>query len=79
MYETYKTSNKAGNPEFHNCLTCDNDHMFRPDKSPKDNCITECKYYYYFNYNGQYKCTIYPQCPEDVKLLVKEKNKCLDD
>ena len=47
-YETSKECNRVGNPEFHNCLTCDNDHMFRPDKSPSDNCITECKCYYYF-------------------------------
>ena len=53
--------------------------MFRPDESPKDNCVTECKYYYYFNYLGQYKCTVYPQCPEEAKLFIKEKNKCLDD
>ena len=78
-YETCKTCYKAGNPENHYCLECDTDHMFRPDESSKDNCITECKYYYYFNYLGQYKCTIYPQCPEEAKLFIKEKNKCLDD
>ena len=78
-YETCKTCYKSGDPLFHNCITCDTDHMFRPDESSKDNCVTECKYYYYFNHIDQYKCTKYPQCPEDAKLLIKEKNKCVDD
>ena len=78
-YETCKTCKKAGNPEFHNCLTCDIDHMFRPDNSPNGNCVTECKYYYYFNHIGQYKCTTFDHCPEEAKLLIKEKNKCIDD
>ena len=53
--------------------------MFKPDKSPKDNCITECKYYYYFNIIGQYKCTVYPQCPDNAINLIEEKNKFIDD
>ena len=78
-YETCKTCSTSGNPVNHNCLTCDEDHLFIPDKNPKNNCITQCKYYYYFTYYGQYKCTEYPQCPEEAKFLIKDKNKCLDD
>ena len=78
-YETCKTCNKAGDPSNHNCLTCDADHRFRPDKSSLNNCVTECKYYYYYNYLGQYKCTVYPQCPEEAILFIEDKNKCLDD
>ena len=78
-YETCKTCEISGNPENHNCKTCDTDHLFIPAKYPLTNCVTECKYYYYFTYFGQYKCTSYPKCPEEAKLFIKEKNKCLDD
>ena len=78
-YETCKTCLQAGNPEFHNCITCDTEHMFRPDNNPKGNCITNCKYFYYFTFAGQYKCTAYPKCPDEAKYFIKEKNKCVDE
>ena len=77
-YETCKTCTSAGDPINHNCITCDEEHLFIPGKT-EHNCITECKYYYYFTYLSQYKCTIYPQCPEEAKLFIKSKKKCLDD
>ena len=77
-YETCKTCSGAGDPINHNCITCDEDHLFIPGKT-EHNCITECKYYYYFTYLSQYKCTVYPQCPEEAKLLIKSKKKCVDD
>ena len=36
---------KEGNSQYHNCLTCDVDYMFRPDKSPPNNSVANCKYY----------------------------------
>ena len=78
-YETCKTCYDTGNPSSHKCLICDVEHHFVPGINPKDNCVTECKYYYYFTYFDQYKCTIYPQCPEEAKYLIQDKNKCVDD
>ena len=78
-YETCKTCESSGDPSNHNCLTRDEDHQFLPTKYPSHNCVTQCKYYYYFTFYDQYKCTPYPQCPEEAKLFIKEKNKCIDD
>ena len=52
--------------------------MFRPDKSPPNNCVAYCKYYYINSYD-QYKCLDNLQCPEEAKLLTKEKNICTYD
>ena len=77
-YETCLTCNEGGNPKDHKCLSCDVDHMFRPDHSPEANCIAKCKFYYISPY-GQYKCLDILQCPEESKLLIEDKNKCIDD
>ena len=78
-YETCETCEKEGDPVFHNCLTCDADHMFRPNGTyPKNNCIAKCKFYYISPY-GQLKCLDTLECPSESKLLIKEKNKCTDD
>ena len=77
-YETCLTCNEGGNPKNHKCLSCDVDHMFRPDHSPETNCIAKCKFYYISSY-GQYKCLDILQCPEESKLLIVDKNQCIDD
>jgi hypothetical protein len=69
----------AGNPLNHNCKTCDIEHQFVPEINTPGNCLTECRYYYYISYSGQYKCTTYPMCPDDSKFFIKEKKKCVDD
>ena len=78
-YETCKTCEISGDPANHNCLTCDADHIQIPNNYPLNNCITECKYYYYYTYFGQYKCTDYPKCPDIAKFFIKDKKKCIDD
>jgi len=77
-YETCLTCNEGGDPRIHNCLSCDVDHMFRPDHSPETNCIAKCKFYYISSY-GQYKCLDILQCPEESKLLIVDKNQCIDN
>ena len=77
-YETCETCEKEGDSKFHNCLTCDANHMFRPDGNPPNNCVANCKFYYISPY-GQFKCLETLECPEESKLLIKEKNKCTND
>ena len=77
-YETCKTCKNVGDPENHNCETCDVEHQFVPAKNSPNNCFTQCKYYYYITYFGNYKCTNYPQCPEEAQIFIKDKNKCID-
>ena len=77
-YETCETCEKEGDSKFHNCLTCDANHMFRPDGNPSNNCVVNCKFYYISPY-GQFKCLETLECPEESKLLIKERNKCTND
>ena len=80
-YETCKTCEKEGNETFHNCLTCEKNYIFRKNEEelPKNNCVLNCSYSYYFTDKGEYKCSKKPQCLTEANLLIKEKNKCIND
>ena len=77
-YETCLTCVQGGNAKIHNCIKCENNYRFRPDNSPANNCVANCTFYYISPF-GQYKCLDILQCPEEAKLLIKEKNICIDD
>ena len=53
--------------------------IFRPETNGTTNCVKKCKYKYYFTSYGQYKCTETEQCPSEANLLIKEKNKCIEN
>ena len=80
-YDSCKTCEKKGNADFHNCLTCEKNYLFREnDKDlPKKNCVFNCSFPYYITVDGQYRCSKNNQCATEKNLLLKEKNKCIDD
>ncbi len=78
-FETCNTCDYGGNEEINNCTSCDIDSIFRPDINKTSNCVKKCKYKYYYTSYGQYKCTENQQCPKEVNLLIKNKNKCIED
>ena len=78
-YETCKTCKSKGDPYKHNCTSCANNYIFRPFIDGTTNCVTNCKYFYYYTSYGQYKCSQNFQCPEESKLIIKEKNMCTDN
>ena len=78
-YETCNTCNYGGNEEINNCTSCDNNGIFRPETNGTTNCVKKCRYKYYFTSYGQYKCTENEQCPIEANLLIKEKNKCIEN
>ena len=84
-YELCKTCEKEGNETFHNCLTCENNYVFREESLPiyRNNCflniICESNKPYYYSEDGEYKCSKTSQCPKEANLLIKEKNKCIKD
>ena len=55
--------NCIGNIDENNnkCLNC------------KLNCYNECNYYYYFDENNEYFCTLTNKCPEKYNKLITEK------
>ena len=77
-YKTCKRCLKAGNPEAHNCLECENNFMFRPGDNPYNNCVAYSEFYFMNSY-GQYKSLEVYQCPEESKYYIKDKKSCIDD
>ena len=77
-FETCLTCSKEGNKSFHNCILCESGYRLKPEESPKNNCVADCPFYYYNEYK-QYKCVENLPCPKEAILLIKEKNKCIND
>ena len=79
-FETCAECFYKGNLEQNNCSLCDGiNFIMKPDYENSNNCVTKCKYLYYYNEYDQYKCTNYPYCPEDYNFLIKNKNKCTNN
>ena len=79
-YKNCQTCNNYGNEDENNCTSCVSNYIFLPDNNNSTNCVPKCFYYYYFSlYNNIYSCTSNFQCPEEAKLLIRNKNKCIDN
>ena len=77
-YELCKTCDNSGNITENNCTSCISGYIFNPDKINSTNCVYNCTYYYYYKF-GQYRCTDKGQCPIDNNLLIRPKNKCINN
>ena len=77
-YETCASCIYGGNGKENNCITCDYEYILKPDIINSTNCVSKCKYLYYYNNLGQYKCTDIYDCPEEYSLFIIEKKKCID-
>ena len=78
-YKFCKTCNAHGNEKENNCTECIDGYIFTPDINNTVNCVPKCRYYYYFNMFGLYSCTSNFQCPNEANLLIRKKNKCIDN
>ena len=80
-YESCQTCEKGKEDKYHNCKTCTSGYNYIIDYNQFNiNCYTTCTYFHYFNENkGKYYCTEEEKCPEEYKLLIYEKNECIDD
>ena len=77
-YKNCKSCNYYGNEEENNCTSCINNYFFLPENNTK-NCFPKCSFYYYFSQYNIYSCTPNYQCPEEAKLLIRNKSKCIDN
>ena len=77
-YPTCKYCKEIGNKDNNKCIQCKMDYTFISDFENDNNCYEICKYYYYFDSNKKYYCTIDKNCPIEFNKLIKEKNKCID-
>ena len=68
-----------GNENENNCTSCIHNYIFMPDFNNTSNCVPLCNYYYYYNIYDLYSCTDDFQCPREYNLLIRKKNKCIDN
>ena len=78
-YWSCKKCYGEGNKDNHNCIECISNYSFINDIDKENNCYISCDYYYYFDSNGNYSCTINNECPSFQSKLIKPKNKCIDN
>ena len=78
-YETCATCIYKGDGNENNCTSCEENYIKKPEYENSTNCVFECIYYYYYTTYDQYKCTSIPECPKEYKLLIKNKNKCINN
>jgi len=79
-YYTCKKCNISGNEINNNCDECiDNYTFINESLALSNNCFIKCEFYYYFNENNEYTCTISDICPTNYNKIIKQKNKCIDD
>ena len=76
-YYTCKTCNKAGDDKIHNCIECNSNYTMEINYINYINCYENCSYYYYFDDEGNYYCTLNSTCPKDYPKLNKDKKECI--
>ena len=77
-FQACATCLKGGNIIENNCLTCASNYIKEPENY-SSNCVDKCKYYYYYDSLNQYTCTEDEQCPNEAGLIVRPKNKCINN
>ena len=78
-YSNCKKCNEKGDEANNNCIECIDNYKFINESEIKKNCYEDCEYYYYFDESNKYHCTEINECPNEYKLLIKEKNKCINN
>ena len=76
-YYTCETCEIKGNNITHNCLSCNSNFSFAVNTTNYTNCYENCSYYYYFDNENYYHCTINSSCPKEFPSLLKDKRKCI--
>ena len=81
-YTSCKYCFGEGNHTFHNCINCTDDEPFAIQVKNKEgiyNCFQNCSYYYYFDYNYTYKCTLEQKCPANYSKLINGERECIQN
>ena len=78
-YKNCKTCENHGNDLENNCTSCINNYISLKDINNITNCFPKCNYYYFFNKYNIFTCTSTFKCPDEEKLLIRNKGKCIDN
>ena len=73
-YDTCEECFNFGNNKVNNCTSCIHGYIKREDYP--NNCVLDCKYYYYYNNYSQYRCTEFNTCPLGM-YIIRDKKKCV--
>ena len=72
-YKSCKYCDNIGNTTHQFCSECYDKYTLNGT-----NCYEICQYYYYFDDNFEYHCTIDENCPSDRSKLIVDKNECVE-
>ena len=75
-YFKCKTCNISGSNITHNCLKCNDNYPIEINYNNYFNCYQNCSYYYYFDEENNYHCTLNFSCPDGYSKLNEDKMKC---
>ena len=76
-YDTCETCEIKGDNIIHNCLKCKTNFSIEFKINNYSNCYENCSYYYYFDNESYFHCTINFSCPNEYPILLKDKNECI--
>ena len=76
-YNSCKTCNISKNNQFHNCIECYDNYIFKIKNNNYFNCYENCTYYHYFDDDYNYHCTLNSFCPSEYPILNKDKMECI--
>ena len=77
-YSSCETCSGSGDENNHNCLSCKLGYVFKELVLDDKNCYENCTFYYYFDSNNKYLCTLNDSCPREY-MLIKNRSKCIDN
>jgi len=78
-FDNCQSCNKAGNSQYHNCLTCKSQYEFGIDFNNFKNCYKKCDKYYYLDDSNTLYCTNTLNCPENYNKFIPDKKECVKE
>ena len=76
-YYTCKICDISGNKINHNCIKCNDDYPKEIKNNNFINCYKNCEFFYYFDEENNYHCTIDSSCPNEYPKLNEVNNECI--
>ena len=79
-YSSCEACKETGNETNHNCLSCKPGYYTLNDSFLyNNNCYKNCSFYYYFDLENKYHCTLNGECPANYNISIINKSKCIDN
>ena len=68
-----------GDNIINNCMKCNSNYSFGIKMNNFFNCYEKCDYYYFFDEEDNYQCTINSSCPLEYPTFVRNRNECFNN